>query len=113
MRAVAFSPDGTRLATGGGDPSVQGHGSARVFDTATGAELARLDHDGPVAAVAFSPDGALIATGSMDGSARVWCTGPDQLIEQAASRLTRNLTEKEWKRYFGDEPYRKTRPDLP
>jgi hypothetical protein len=30
-----------------------------------------------------------------------------------ASRPTRNLTEKEWKHYFGDEPYRKTRPDLP
>ena len=65
-RAVAFSPDGTRVATGSGD------GSARVFDAATGAEMCRLDHDGGVCAVAFSPDGARVATGSGDGSARVF-----------------------------------------
>ena len=37
---------------------------ARVFDAATGAEMARLDHDGAVNAVAFSPDGTRVATGS-------------------------------------------------
>ena len=64
--AVAFSPDGTRVATGSADRS------ARVFDAETGAELARLDHDGPVNAVAFSPDGTRVATGSWDDSARVF-----------------------------------------
>ena len=54
------------MATGSVD------GSARVFDAATGAELARLDHDGDVYAVAFSPDGIRVATGSGDGSARVF-----------------------------------------
>ena len=39
--AVAFGPDGTRLATG------RDH-SARVFDVLAEAELARLEHDGPV-----------------------------------------------------------------
>jgi WD40 repeat protein len=43
-----------------------------VFDAATGAELARLDHDGPVSAVVFSPDGRRVATGSWDRSARVF-----------------------------------------
>jgi hypothetical protein len=57
VRAVAFSPDGTRVATGSDD------GSARVFEAATGAELARLDHDDWVRAVAFSPDGTPVATG--------------------------------------------------
>ena len=107
VNAVAFSPDGTRVATGSGD------GSARVFDAATGAELCRLDHDGPVNAVAFSPDGTRVATASSDHRVRVWIVERDQLIRQAADRLKRNLTRQEWRRYFNDEPYRKTRADLP
>ena len=103
VSAVAFSPDGTRVATGSGDRS------ARVFDAATGAEISRLDHEGGVYAVAFSPDGTRVATGSRDRSARVCCVDRGQLIEQAVGRLTRNLTKQEWRRYFRDEPYRKTR----
>ena len=112
--AVAFSPDGTRVATGSGKVlGGRGDGSARVFDAATGAEISRLDHDGGVSAVAFSPDGTRVATGSGDRSARVWCAHHGQLIEQAAGRMTRNLTQQEWRRYFRDDPYRKTRADLP
>jgi WD40 repeat protein/energy-coupling factor transporter ATP-binding protein EcfA2 len=66
VRAVAFSPDGSRVATGSRD------NSARVFDAVTGAELCRLDHDGAVVAVAYSPDGSQIATGSFDGSCRLF-----------------------------------------
>jgi WD40 repeat protein len=66
VNAVAFSPDGTRVATGSYDDS------ARVFDTVTGTELARLNHDGDVNAVAFSPDGTRVATASDDRSARVF-----------------------------------------
>ena len=64
VSAVAFSPDGTRVATGSDD------GSARVFDAATGAQIYRLDQDGTVSAVAFSPDGTRVATGSDDRAAR-------------------------------------------
>ena len=64
---MAFSPDGTRVATASDDCS------ARVLDAATGVQLARLDHDGAVNAVAFRPDGEAGGyTISDDHSARVF-----------------------------------------
>ena len=49
--AVAFSPDGTQVATGCGD-------DGRLWDAATGQPLGLpMKHADKVVAVAFSPDG--------------------------------------------------------
>lgn len=64
--SVRFSPDGQRLATASADYT------ARIWDTASGAQLAELQHDGPVSTAVFSPDGQLLLTASDDGSARIW-----------------------------------------
>jgi hypothetical protein len=49
-------------------------GVARVFNAASGAEIAPLKKDGveKVLSAAFSPDGTRIATGSSDGYVRIW-----------------------------------------
>ena len=65
--AVAFSSDGTRLATGSRDKT------ARIWDAPVGTPLLELKgHSGFVLSVAFSPDGTRLATGSYDKTAKVW-----------------------------------------
>jgi WD40 repeat protein/tRNA A-37 threonylcarbamoyl transferase component Bud32 len=65
--AVAFSPDGARLASAGAD------GLVKVWDRRGRREVLTLHgHAARVTAVAFSPDGARLAGGSADGTVRVW-----------------------------------------
>src|SRR5262245_51481834 len=65
VRALAYSPDGATLASGGEDRAV------RLWDLATSKERSVLEgHRAPVCDVAFSPDGVTLATVSIN---REWC----------------------------------------
>jgi WD40 repeat protein/serine/threonine protein kinase len=67
VRCVAFSADGTRIATGGDDRT------AKVWDARTGTPLLELKgFKELVLSVVFSPDGRHIVTGSGDKTAKVW-----------------------------------------
>lgn len=54
---VAYSPDGSVIASGGDD------GTARLWDSETGHERACLNHSAEVACVAFSSDGKTLFSG--------------------------------------------------
>ena len=64
---VAWSPDGTRLATGGQD------GSVRILDAFSGEEILILrGHEREIWTLDWHRDGKRLATGSFDGSIRIW-----------------------------------------
>jgi WD40 repeat protein len=67
---AAFSPDGSRLASAGGE-------WLKVWNTQTGEELLTLKvHTGGVGNVVFSPDGHRLAGVGWDGSVRIWDATP-------------------------------------
>jgi WD40 repeat protein len=111
VQAIAFSPDGRWLATAAGNPP--GTGKVYLWETATGQAIVEMAYDNWVNSIAFSPDGRWLANGGGDRLVRIWLIQPEDLINEACARLTRNLTQAEWRQYLGDEPYRRTCPNLP
>jgi WD40 repeat protein/serine/threonine protein kinase/tetratricopeptide (TPR) repeat protein len=70
-----FSPDGTRLASGGADHNIT------IWSTTTGRPVMTLrGHTDVVFTLAYSPDGKLLASGSKDTTIKFWDVESGQLL---------------------------------
>jgi WD40 repeat protein len=109
LLSVCFSPDSKLLASGSKDNTII------LWDVATGQRVGEplTGHKDDVYSVCFSPDGKLLASGSWDDAIILWDVDLESWKDRARRIANRNLTRAEWKQYLGDEPYRKTSPDLP
>src|SRR5262249_30245955 len=100
VASVAISPDGNRLASGGGSRSGLGPGHVKVWDAQTGKEIVTIQGDtAKVTTVAYSPDGKQFVSGSgiwddtketyVPGEVKVWdaLTGRQVLVLKVPDRL--------------------------
>src|SRR5262249_15344165 len=93
--AVAFHPDGTRIALAGRDRAVW------LWDPVSGQEVARLPgHTSYVWSLAFSPDGQTLVSGSGDTSVRLWDTEP--LRERYQARRAAEMLRPEAERLVAE-----------
>jgi WD40 repeat protein len=102
--AITFSPNGQYLAFEIAEDAIS------VWNLQTQQETARFGRTAYTSVLSFSSHSSqlLVMSGGTDVYLLRW--NPADLIAEACTRLSRNLTLSEWSTYFGDEPYSPTCP---
>jgi WD40 repeat protein len=100
-----FTPDGDYLI-------IEGQATVSVWDMATGREISRVPYPFDSTLLGLSSDvERLLFVGNENIVEMKW--RPEDLIVDACSRVTRNLTSVEWQQYIGDVlPYQEVCPNF-
>jgi WD40 repeat protein len=101
IRVIAFSRDGSLVATGRDDGTIQ------LFDADPGREhLVLPGHACAISGLAFSSDGTKLASTDDCDDLQIWALDLDDLLMIARRKVTRPLTDEECLQYLHVEPSR-------
>lgn len=94
--SIDFSPDGSLLAAGGGEPSRSGQ--IMIWNVTDGSLVRSIQqpHSDTVFALAFSPDGEYVASASADRTAKVFRTADGELVRTFEGH-TDHVTGVSWR----------------
>jgi len=114
IEGLVFSSDGNTLV------SIGEYGQIIFWDvkpeSATFGQSYGPPIEGPRLAnlpeVSFSNDANTLANSKPDGSFTLWNLDIDSWRSLACRRAGRNLTQEEWRHFFGEEPYHQTCPEI-
>jgi len=95
---VEFSPDGKLLASAGLDKRLQLY----VLDNPEDLPVVMGNNTGFIWDIEFAKGSDYLIAACSESEIRVWPTDPSLLADQICPKLTRNMTQDEWKKYVGD-----------
>ena len=95
---VEFSPDGKLLASAGLDKRLQLY----VLEYPEDLPVVMGNNTGFIWDIEFAKGSDYLIAACSESEIRVWPTDPSLLAEQICPKLTRNMTQDEWKKYVGD-----------
>ena len=117
IHRIVFSPSGKLVATIADDPTSADYakpGTLRVFEVATGREVARIPFTEVAHDLRFTRDDASLEVAV--GRRRIrWERYPlvaAELIRESCGRVQRNMSALEWERFMGGGGRRDTCPSV-